>query len=113
MKRMKSNYSALELLKNAKPKLRKAIISNCDPNLLKCISECALNVLHGNVNLSGCSIRKLRKHKSQLRKVADKRVSHAKKKKLIGQRGGFLLPLLSAVLPALASLVFRPQNAST
>jgi hypothetical protein len=50
-----TNYSAFELLKNAKPKLRKANISNCDPNLLKSISECALNVLHGNVNLSGCS----------------------------------------------------------
>jgi len=28
------------------------------------------------------------------------------KKKLIVQRGGFLLPLLSAVLPAIASLIF-------
>jgi len=38
--------------------------------------------------------------------VADKRVPLSNKKKLIVQRGGFLLPLLSTVLPAIASLIF-------
>jgi len=51
-----------------------------------------LNVLNGNVRLSGCSTRKLRKYKALLRKVADKR----------------LLRLLSAVLPVIASLIFSP-----
>jgi hypothetical protein len=107
MKNIKSNYSAFELLKTSKPKLRNEIIAKCGPGLLRCLSECALNVLEGNVKLSKCAKRKLRKYKGQLRKVADKRVSKAKKKKIIIQRGGFLLPLLSAVLPALSSHVFR------
>jgi hypothetical protein len=66
-----------------------------------------LNVLNCNVKLSGCVTRKLRKHKAGLRKVADKRDPISGKKKLIVQRGGFLLPLLSAVLPALATLIFK------
>jgi len=107
MKRLRSNYHALHVLKDAKSNLRKAILSNCDRELVNSICECVLNVLNGNVKLSGCVTRKLRKHKAVLRKVADKRVPISGKKKLIVQRGGFLLPLLSAVLPALATLIFK------
>jgi len=108
MNRVKSNYHTLHVLKTAHPKLRKAIITNCNRELVNNISECILNVLYGNVKLSGCSSRKLRKYKALPRKVADKRVPLSNKKKLIVQRGGFLLPLLSAVLPAIASLIISP-----
>src|SRR5215469_13183597 len=110
MKRIKSNYSALQLLWKAKPKLRKAVLLNCSPDLLKCVGECALNVLRGNVRLTKCSKRKLREHRRLLRKIADKSVSVDKKRRLIVQRGGFLLPLLSAVLPVISSLLFRPRQ---
>jgi len=109
MKRIKSNYHTPQVLKTAQPKLRKAIISNGNRELLNSISECILNVLNGNLKLTDCSKRKLRKHKAILRKVADKDVSASVKKRLINQRGGFLLPLLSALLPTLASLLFRPR----
>jgi hypothetical protein len=112
MKRRKLNYHALQVLRAAKPKLRKALISNCDRDLVLSICECILNVLSGNIKLSKCVKRKLRKHKATLRKDADKRVSLASKKKVIVQRGGFLLPLLGAVLPTLASLIFRPRDAT-
>ena len=106
MRRVRSNYHTLHVLKAAPKKLRKAIIANCNRELVNSISECVLNVLNGNVKLSGCSTRNLRKYKALLRKVADRRVPLSDKKKLIVQRGGFLLPLLSAVLPAIASLIF-------
>ena len=104
---MRSNFHALHVLKAATPKLRKAIVSNCDRELVLSICECVLNVLNGNVRFSECVARKLRKHRAVLRKVADKRVPLSGKKKLIVQRGGFLLPLLGAVLPTLASLIFK------
>jgi hypothetical protein len=69
-----------------------------------------LNVLNGNVGLTSCAKLNLKKHKGVLRKVADKRVPLSFKKRLIVQKGGFLLPLLTAVLPALASNIFRPRN---
>ena len=94
------------MLKAAKLKLRKAIISNCDRELVNSICECVLNMLIGNVKLSGCVTLKLRKHKAVLRKVADRRIPLSSKK-LIVQRGGFLLPLLNAVLPALATVIFK------
>ena len=48
----------------------------------------------------------MRKYRLQLRTVVDRRVPVARKKKLIVQRGGFLVPLLTAVLPTLASLIY-------
>ena len=106
MRPIKSNFHKLHTLKDAQPKLRKAIISNCDKDLVNCVSECALNLLHGNVKLSDCTRKKLRKYRPQLRTVVDRRVPLARKKKLIIQRDGFLVPLLTALLPTLASLIY-------
>jgi hypothetical protein len=64
MRRIRSNYHALQMLLKAQPKLRKAIILNARKELLNSISECALNVLRGNMQLSACQKRKLRKHKT-------------------------------------------------
>ena len=107
MKYLRSHYHALHVLKGTTPKLRKAILLNGDKQLVNSICECVLNVLNGNDKLSSCVKRKLRKHKNILRKVVDKRVPLSGKKKVIVQRRGFLLPLLSAVLPALAPLIFK------
>jgi len=74
MKRVKSNYHTLHVLKSTHSKLRKAIITNCNKEHVNSISECILKVLNGNVKLSGCSTRNLRKYKALLRNVADKRV---------------------------------------
>ena len=106
MKRIKSNFHKLHTLKDAQPKLSKAIISNCDKDLVNSVSECALNLLHGNVKLSDFTRRKLRKYRRQLRTVVDRRVPLARKKKLIIQRGGFQVLLLTTVLPRLAFLIY-------
>ena len=75
MKRVKSNYHALHVLKAAEPTLRKALIINCNKDLVNCIRECVLNVLIDNIKLSGCNTRKLKKLKDAIRKVAKRHVS--------------------------------------
>jgi hypothetical protein len=102
MKRVRSYYHALQVLKKAHPNLRKANISNCNKELVNCISEIVLNVFSGNLP---CNTGKLRKHKAALRKVTERHVSLSGKKRLIVQRGGFLLPLLRTILPTLAGLL--------
>jgi len=104
---VKTNYHTLKVLKTADPKMRKAIISKCNKELVNFISECVLNVLNGHIKLTGCDTRKLQKYKAALRKVTNRRVPLASKKKLIVQRGGFLLLLLIAILPTLATLILR------
>ena len=103
MKRIKLSFHNLRTLKDANPKLRKAIISNCDS---------AINVLRGNVRMTNCQKKRLQKFKRQLRTVVGKRVPLASKKRLINQRGGFLVPLLSAVLPTLAVFIYNSLNHS-
>ena len=88
---MKTNYHTHQVLKTADPKLRKAIISNCNKVVVHCISECILNVLNGNIKLTGCDTSKLQKQKAALRKVSDRRVPLSKKENRILQRGGLLL----------------------
>jgi len=78
MRRIRSNFHILHALKDVRPKLRRVIIANSDKDLLNSISECALNVLGGNVKLSDCNKGKLRKFKRQLRTVVVKRVPLAR-----------------------------------
>ena len=54
-------------------------------DLVNCITECALNVLDGNVALKGCVLRKLNKYKVALRKLVDKKVQISGKKRHILQ----------------------------
>jgi hypothetical protein len=39
MNRIKSNYHTLQVFKTARPKLRKAIISNCNSDLVNSVSR--------------------------------------------------------------------------
>jgi hypothetical protein len=101
----RSNYHLLQALKNASPRLRKAIFQNWNRDLVLGIAEVSLNVLNGNCKISKCGVDRLRKHKTVLRRLVDIGVALHKKMKLIMQRGGFLLPLLTAALSALPSLI--------
>jgi len=91
MKRGKLNYHALHVLKSAEPKLRKAVTSNCNKEVINSISEYIHNVLNWNVKLTESNTRKLRRHKAALRKVFDKRMPLSTKKELIVQRDGFFV----------------------
>ncbi len=88
----------LQVLNKAKPALVKKIVQTADRGLIHTLCECALNLIKGNVPITPVQKRKLRRHKTGLRELVDKKVS-LKKKKSILQRGGFVGALLTAVLP--------------
>jgi len=77
---VRSSFHAFHVLKTATPELRKANVSKCERELVHSICECVLNVLNGNVRLSDCVARKLRKHRTVLRKVAVRRNPISSKK---------------------------------
>jgi len=104
MDRLRKNCSTLQLLHRANPSLRKAILTKANPQLIKTICDCSLNVLNGNVKLSPKSRKRLARHKTKLRKLADPKVSLKQKQRVI-QQGGFLGALLSTVLPVVTSLI--------
>ena len=102
--RLRNNSEVLHVLSKAAPKFRKQLLQQADRDLITAICECCLNVVKGRVPLTTGQKKKLAPHKKHLRQLADKRLSHTKRKRLIVQKGGFLGALLAPVLKTLGGL---------
>ena len=98
----------LSVLASAKPTQCRALLKTADPGLVKCLCECALNVLKGNVPLSSTHKNKLKHHKKDLRILAARGKPISKKKRIL-QKGGLLpallAPLFGTILPALGGAI--------
>ena len=77
-------------LAKANPHICKAILRGADKDLLHCLSECAHNILQGNVKLKPSDKARLSKYRQKLWKLAEKR-GYLKQKHKIIQTGGFTL----------------------
>ena len=103
-KRMKRSLPYLQILAEAKPKLRKILIKNLPESVVTAICECCLNTLKGVIPLTPRQKRRLAPYKTQLRALANGKVSRKRKKAYLTQRGGSFLPsILPAALGALRS----------
>ena len=85
---MKRNALCLQLLTKTDGMLIKAIIISAKPDIVNSLSECAHNVLKGNVLQKTAQKTKLRHYRKHLRNLV-KRTSLKKKRKLL-QTGGFV-----------------------
>lgn len=91
----------LYTLKASKCKLQKAILKNCDDELIHCLSEIVQNVLNGNVPLVRKHLNCLRKYKKEMRQIRSynsKKKSVGAKRKILVQKGGFIQAILGALL---------------
>ena len=104
MNRLRKNGPTLRLLQKAPAPLQKRILDKASPELIRCLCDCAHNVLQGNVNISRHHKQKLKPHKTKLRKLADRKVALKTKQKII-QKGGFLPILLSALAPVISGVL--------
>lgn len=103
---LRKHVAILRTISKARPDLRKDLLKLSDQGLIRSICECADNTLKGHVKLNAVQKKKLARHKHILRRLIRKGESWKKKKRLVIQSGGFLLPLLAPVLGAvLASLL--------
>lgn len=111
----------LEALKKASPKLRRAIITNAEAELIEAISEICYNYINGNVECDTVHYDDLKKHKACLRLLAksesspDEASEHVKaspeyeraiagKREILLQQGdGFWVSLLAPLVSELAS----------
>lgn len=110
----KRHLALLNALCHANPRERKALLRGADRAFVKCICECALNILKGVVRLKPVVKKHLKKYKNILRRLALTKSrrgstqsgggSWRTKKRIILQKGcGAFLPLLLA--PVLTSLL--------
>jgi len=103
--RLKRNIGFLRLVKRATPNKRKVLLSAAKSDHLKCITECAHNIVRGNVRMTKGQQKKLKRHAKFIRLIAQKRFSLPRKKKLLVQRGGFLPALIAPILGIAGSLL--------
>jgi len=101
-----SRREYLTLLSNARSKQRRAAILNrAQKEDLRAITEIAHNLLRGRVLLTSKDHNKLKKHRTVLRKIANKRISDKSKKQTLVQKGGFLGTLIPIAISTLASII--------
>lgn len=93
----------LQALCHLNKEQRVAVLRRADTSLIRCICECALNILQGNIPVKLSQKNKLKRYKKVLRTLATPKKSINKKKNLIVQKGGGFLPLLLA--PILGTLI--------
>jgi len=77
---------------------------NCDRSFIDCISECAKNIIKGNVPLTNRQKVRLRRSRNDIRALSMKKTSLRKKRKIL-QKGGFLTALLPPVLALLGGML--------
>jgi hypothetical protein len=101
---LKKHSHFLRVLQKSSPKVRNKLAKeHCSYDFIKCICECAKNVLVGNVPLTPEHKRQLKRHKHSLRKLTLKKTSMKTKKKIV-QSGGFLGALLGPIVKVLGGL---------
>ena len=104
---MKKNLPALQLLEKAPKKLRIAVIDNATKDLILALCEVIHNVLIGTVKLSPNEIKRLKPYHRLLVQITKKSTPLKTKKKLLVQKGGFLLTLLPPAIALLTSLLIK------
>lgn len=104
---LRKHVAILRTISKARPDLRHSLLKLADEGLIRSICECADNTLKGHVKLTKLQKSKLSRHKNTLRRLVKKGEHWGKKKRLIVQSGGFLLPLLAPVLGTLLSTLLQ------
>jgi hypothetical protein len=95
---VKSQKHFLHVLKTVSLKLRRALILHAGDELIKALTECVINTLNGNHKMSHKVKKHLSTHKTYLRKLNNPKVGPKGKRKVLAQKGGFLIPLLTSIL---------------
>lgn len=99
----RKSIAILNALQYLSKEQREAILRKADPRMIRCVCECALNVLRGNIPLKSGQRKKLRRHAPLLRRLASKNGCWKSKKKFVVQSSGFLPLLLAPILGTVLS----------
>jgi len=95
--------STLKRIRRMGDKAKREYVRKCDKTFVDCVSECAKNVIKGNVPLTNRQKAKLRRSRNDIRALSVKKTSLRKKRKIL-QKGGFLTALLPPVLSLLGGM---------
>ena len=105
IKSSSESQDLLRVLGHCQPKIRNAILKNCENDLIHIICDCLYNMVKGNVpGLTQEKVNKHARHKSSF----IKKLPIKEKRKILVQKGGGFLPfLLPLVAPLIAKAVSK------
>lgn len=107
-KRILRNQKFLEYYLEADNIRRKSLLKGASKDQINCLSEAALNVVNKNIPVDSSTKHVLCNHQKAVCKIVNNKLSVGKRKKILVQKGGAILPLiLSTVLPLLAKALFK------
>jgi len=95
----------LKRIARMKPAKQKAYLKSCENKVINCFSECARNILKGNVHLKCGQFTRLKRYRKNVPKLARRRTSLKIKRRIINQKGRFALSLLIPAISALRSIL--------
>lgn len=102
------NSELLRALTKLGIKERVALLKIVGDKEIHCLCECIYNTLKGKVPLTQTQKKGLSRHKVTLRRIVKPKESIHKKRKLLVQKGGSLLPLiLSPIITGLLGKLFN------
>jgi len=104
--RVKKFLPTLKRICRIGDRARRDYVRKCDNEFIHCVSECAKNLIKGNVPLTTHQMKNLRRRRNDLRALSVKKTSLRKKRKIL-QKGGFLTALLPPILSVLGSLLMQ------
>jgi len=74
---------------------------------IRVLSECAKNLLLGNIPMSNAHKLKLKSHKGKIKMLALKKNSISKKRRMLQRGGGVFIPLLATLAGTLLSNLIK------
>jgi len=105
---LKRNSRLLQLLKDARPLRRRALLATLTASEVRDLCEIVLNAIspQGACPLDGAQAARCRRHKTVLRTLAFRKRGGWREKRRLIQRGGgaWLVPVLSSLLSTVAGL---------
>jgi hypothetical protein len=104
-RRLEKYASYLRKLYRASPKAKKVLLKSTkkDNEFVKCLCECAKNIIKGNVKLTTAQREKICRRKQSFRKLSLKKTPLKEKRRIV-QSGGFLGALLGPIISILGGL---------
>lgn len=104
-KRLEMTNAFIKLLANSSTHQRKILLRGASNEQLKGLFELCLNIVRGNLPVSGVQFRRLKRERKTLETLANRRVPIYQKRNIINQKGGFLGQLATFAIPLLAHIV--------
>ena len=109
--RLKKYAQQLRELHRLSPKAQKKLLIKIkkDTDFVKCLCECARNIIKGNVKLTDQQKESIRRRKKSFRKLSLKKTTLKEKRRIV-QSGGFLGALLGPIISVLGGLFGRSSS---